>query len=838
MSRQNSQAIPDISSVSRGALDYMEIIIRGKSDPVWFIENVLEQPLWPAQRDMVRNFYRNKYDPAAKPYKKCVLGWGQRCNVGESLISTSNGIKRLDEIIPNDMVYSLDGWRKVIEVYDVGIKDSISIKTQLGFNVKCSTEHKWYTARGWVESQHLTLNDSILMCVPEGVISDDIINENISMILGYLIAEGTTTTDDILRFTNGDISTLQHFDSLILKEFGYITKRSKRGIDSNITKGGVIHLLRYYGLPYAKAKTKTVPHSVLQSSSNIKVAFLRAYFEGDGWACNNNKVPEVGCSTISIELAQQVQLMLLEIGIVASIVTKVPHAFSKDYEASKNIPYHVKINGANILKFKEVVGFITDRKNKVLNECCVSLLKKERLNKVEPQRYLKIKKIEYTEPAHMYDLLVDGSHSYLCNGLMSHNSGKTAIMACIGLYEMFDICTLENPAAHYGLLKNQVIMIPVLAPSEDQVMRGVFGNMVQYVENNQFLKEWMGWQTSKYAIFSASKNVRIEPYGSWANTGRGSTSKAVIFDEMDYFEDTTNRRGGHEVYAAMSKSTATLGDDAHVFVISSIKSSVSQMSKLLREARTEVELYGEANSRTYFECKPTWEINPKLTKEALMKEFEFDLPTFWRDYGSNPSMWSSMTFPDGVELKEMANVLKPLVRQQNFRGRFLAIDPAYKNDGFGIACGYMGSDGVIVIDGAIKYRKSEGSPTITPSEVKKFVQDAISYLGVHTLVFDIFMFPDILEMAEKMGVITVKHIVSKADYDNMRSLMQQNKCNIVYNIDLKKELEELENKNDKKCDHPLTGSKDCADCCANIVWGITQMDQPEMLVNIPFCGGF
>jgi len=416
-------------------------------------------------------------------------------------------------------------------------------------------------------------------------------------------------------------------------------------------------------------------------------------------------------------------------------------------------------------------------------------------------------------------------------------SGKTAIMACIGLYEMFDICTLENPSEHYGLLKNQLIMIAVLSPSEDQTLRGVFGNMVQYVENNPFLREWMGWQCSKKYIYSPSRNVRIEPFGSWAHTGRGTTAKAVIFDEMDYFEDTTNRRGGHEVYTAMANATTTLGDDAHIFVISSLKASTSTVSIMLNDARLELETVGIDNAISYTECKPTWEINPKLTFEDC-KKIASTPAALWRDFGCKPSMWSSMTFPDGVELKEMTNVLKPLLPQQNFRGRFMAIDPAYKNDGFGIAVGYTASDGCIVIDGAIKYMKTDGSPTIKPSEVKEFIKKTISYLGVHTLIFDIFMYPDILEMTEQMGVLNVKHIVTKADYDNMRSLMEQKKCTIVYDAILKKELEELENKSDKKCDHPLTGSKDCADCCANIVWGITQMEEPELTPVSAYCGGF
>lgn len=419
-------------------------------------------------------------------------------------------------------------------------------------------------------------------------------------------------------------------------------------------------------------------------------------------------------------------------------------------------------------------------------------------------------------------------------------SGKTALMACIGLYEMFDICTLENPAEHYGLLKNQLIMIPVLAPSEEQVMRGVFGNMVQYVENNKFLKEWMGWQVSKYSIFSPTKNVKIEPYGSWANTGRGSTAKAVIFDEMDYFEDTTNRRGGHEVYAAMSKATATLGNDAHIFVISSLKSTTSKVSQMLAEAAIELERYGEDNTMTYAERKVTWEINPHLTKEALMKEFEFDLATFWRDYGCMPQMWNALQFPEGVKLKVMRNLLAefPLRPPEISRHRVMAIDPAYKNDAFGVAIGYK-NDNITIIDGVTRFRRKDGDVIIRPSFVKDYIRQAIKLYGVHTLVYDALMSADIIEMCVyDIGIHVEQHNVSKKDYDLVRSLMSQDRLQIAHDTELKLEMEQLVVKNETKVDHPLTGSKDAADCVANVTWALNDKDLFDPIPQFLMARGF
>jgi hypothetical protein len=60
--------------------------------------------------------------------------------------------------------------------------------------------------------------------------------------------------------------------------------------------------------------------------------------------------------------------------------------------------------------------------------------------------------------------------------------------------------------------------------------------------------------------------------------------------------------------------------------------------------------------------------------------------------------------------------------------------------------------------------------------------------------------------------------------------MEQKMCDVVYDAELKKEFEELENKSEKRCDHPLHGGKDAADCVANIAWFLTT-NEPIDLVN-------
>lgn len=402
---------------------------------------------------------------------------------------------------------------------------------------------------------------------------------------------------------------------------------------------------------------------------------------------------------------------------------------------------------------------------------------------------------------------------------LGQRSGKTALGSMIGVYEMFDICLLENPSEYYGLIKNQPIFIPVVAPSEEQVLDGIFYNILNYVENSEWINSWTDWQYRKDSLYSPSKNVIVKPFSSWATTGRGRTSKCVIFDELDMFEDTTSKRGASEVFTAIDRSTATLGMDGHTIALSSTRSPTGMILTLYNKA-----IINKETTTLPFKI-PTWEVNPHIKKEVLMEEFKYDMGTFWRDFGCEPQMWSGLQFPDGVTLKSnIRNVLMEPIRVPDVRRpRIMAIDPAVKNDSFGIAVGYKTGER-FVVDGAIKFARNEGDAIIKPSTIRNFIKKSISPLQVYMLVHDTWMYPDIIEEVTNMGIITQQHIVKKPEYDLVKSLMNSDKLDIVMEPNLKLEMEQLIVKGGMRpnVDHPPNGSKDTADCVANVVWYLNE----------------
>jgi recombination protein RecA len=87
-------------------------------------------------------------------------------------------------------------------------------------------------------------------------------------------------------------------------------------------------LAQDYGLEYSKSADKVIPYCVRTAGPKVQAAFLSALYEGDGWI---EKGPEIGYASASRELAEQVQLLLHGFGIPASLCAKFNKTYERDY---------------------------------------------------------------------------------------------------------------------------------------------------------------------------------------------------------------------------------------------------------------------------------------------------------------------------------------------------------------------------------------------------------------------------------------------------------------------------------------------------------------------------
>ena len=183
--------------------------------------------------------------------------------------------------------------------------------------------------------------------------------------------------------------------------------------------------VEWFRLNGFNAKTKAadaeVPKIILQSHQTIRAAFLRGLFEADGWcyktidkARPNTGRYHLGLSSISEKLIDQIQLMLLDLGIVFK------KSQSKGgYENSGKSWRLEATNAEMMIRFMEVIGFISARKS--IN------IAKETTQK--PSKYCLDNSIFYDEVVSISrdrcltaDISVPKNNTYIANGFVSHNT--------------------------------------------------------------------------------------------------------------------------------------------------------------------------------------------------------------------------------------------------------------------------------------------------------------------------------------------------------------------------------------------------------------------------------
>lgn len=452
--------------------------------------------------------------------------------------------------------------------------------------------------------------------------------------------------------------------------------------------------------------------------------------------------------------------------------------------------------------------------------------------------YSPVIKLEKLTPCKMYDLSVPEGNSYVANGILTHNSSKSILTGAIMAYEMVEVISWDAPAKHFGLASGKSgvgskIAITCLCPSMDQAKDGVFSYMRMFIEGNEWFKlNFPDLVINTSIIEEPRKNFLAQVKAAKASTLAGYTNKCFVADEYDLFQDSLTLIDAEAVFTKLCNSTETFKRDGKIIALSSLQSQNGRMMAVYKQFKKQ-----EKNRLARAYMYKTWEMNPTVTKEYLLETCEGDRARFHRDFANEPQMSSGLQFPEGIKLDQsITNVLTTdftkLPIEIRHIPRVLSIDPAYKNDSFGVACGFKtfekeSGDPLLIIDGVTKFEKiSSKESLILPSDIKNFIISAMQVLNVYAFVYDVHMYPEILQSVEyDLGLEPIKHIVLKEDYDRWRELQDDlsvTKLRVVYDSNLEAECNDLIIKampgGKARTDHTFSGSKDSSDTVANCIW--------------------
>ena len=463
-----------------------------------------------------------------------------KCIAEDSIVLTEFGMLEIGELCrdaktdeflsANFAVSGIGGRENVSHVYNGGTSRTLKIQTRFGYSIEATPEHPLLVINtdgnlSWKRADRLKKGDFVTFQRGQKMFGNKIetnfiyqrkkhdsnskavetreLDEDFAYIMGILTGDGCLTVENRIIVSSGDEKILDAFQNLADRFSLKVFSANPSGFCYAIASSQLYNLLIHLGMSNGKAETKIIPRSILQAPQNIVAAFLRGLFETGGTVEKRDGAINFG--SISEKLVKQIQIVLLNFGIVSSKSVK-----RGTYLGEKHFSNILSITGAEAEKFDELIGFGLKRKNerrqtktsntnidvvpnigKKLNHAVKSAVltraehkkfwdyrierrrpsygkleelleilnnknaKGESLNHLQAILenrflFLEIAAIEESE-AQVYDLTVPETHSFTANGFINHNSFLAVALAVQALFEkQVSRIILTRPAVEAG----------------------------------------------------------------------------------------------------------------------------------------------------------------------------------------------------------------------------------------------------------------------------------------------------------------------------------------------------------------------------------------------------
>jgi len=381
-----------------------------------------------------------------------------------SKILTPTGWQLMRNIAVGDQIMTPEGRiSRVVEVFPQGKKDIYTITFHDGSSAKCCAEHLWkcYTRKYWEGANPQVINTAeIRKLIEKGVVvsipltqpqgGEDCELPMDPYLLGALIGDGcflqkrilfTTLDDFILEEVNKCTSDKDCFVKKIKSshcDYVVTNKNPSRHKASEGLYGNYfIQILGELGLLGHKAESKFIPQIYKQASIAQKFALVQGLMDTDGTVGKRARAKSGGASftTVSLQLAKDMQEILWSLGATCTITNRIPTYTYKNKKLNGQLAYtlHIGYVSPKLL-------FRLPRKR----ERCL-----EQFNDGRTTLRRRIKSIELTSHEEAQCILIDSpQHLYITDDyVVTHNTFISIAIAMQDLADSkFDKIVLTRPA--------------------------------------------------------------------------------------------------------------------------------------------------------------------------------------------------------------------------------------------------------------------------------------------------------------------------------------------------------------------------------------------------------
>ena len=399
-------------------------------------------------------------------------------------------------------------------------KECLEITIKSGFTLRCSIDHPVLSDNSpkakshRINGQRIAYRDWKFRRADELKVGDFVgVANNIdywgnitldkAYLVGLLIGDGTYTKGNSCRLISADKST---WDYIELNKLGVINHCDDSRSDKYNTEIRTyriidgMDLMKQVGLVYQSGKDKTLPKNIGQYTKDSICQLLAGLYDTDGSiSVNENKNNwSITLYQSNKNLLQEVKEQLHKLGIFASIsVRKAAKYQLGEKIINSNQSYRLEVGDiASAIRFTQLIPLNIGYKKANLDRI-YNLLKDKKAQEhpeLSGAKQFKIVDIRPIGLQIVYNLQADNDHTYLANGIITHNTTTDAILG-----SSFLSLTPFGLINGFGGSKTNTIT------KDEQVFETVGSS---YTGTNQTVNDALTKSGKKYGLFSSKARDR------------------------------------------------------------------------------------------------------------------------------------------------------------------------------------------------------------------------------------------------------------------------------------------------------------------------------------------
>jgi len=500
--------------------EYLGEIYDGVIYPIW--DNLLKE-IYPA--------------PLLSEYSEVILSCATRCHgKGTRILMYDGSTKNVEDIIVGDLVMGDDSKPRKVKSLARGKDDMYRVTPNKGSTpFTCNKEHilSLKERYGLNDSKTRIVNLTVMDYLNKSdrfkkktycykpkspvVFENTYIPKHDPYLLGLWLADGRKNRSSF-SVNNEDLEIIDFLED----------QKNKYGCD--LLTGNIQENSKDYSLvfnektnpihSYLRDKNvfnnKHVPYDFKIMSVEDRLLFLAGYLDGDGNKLKGNATC-YACSSSNKSITEGILFIVRSLGLSATY----KHRSRFDKRTNKTYEEHSLIIGGDIT----IIPVKLNRK------------KIDEHDRISRNWNISSFEVEYLGVDDYYGFELDGNHLYLLEDFtVTHNSGKTTIVAISFLYEMYKLMCMMNPAKDLAGKATARLVFAVLSKDDNQAIMGVSTDIEKALSSSPF---FINNVTNKLAFSSLTKSgVEITDYmvlkaGSAVGSITGSDLYCGCLDEAN-----------------------------------------------------------------------------------------------------------------------------------------------------------------------------------------------------------------------------------------------------------------------------------------------------------------